>query len=243
MSTGNAVVDRAIEAHGGEARWRRVQTIATKWTFRGTMFKLRLRENELRGLSARVSTKTQTVEVSPFAKKERGHFTPQRVELQEGGVLQALDAPRATFRNPRTVVWWNDLEALYFSGYVLWNYLQLPFLLLWPGLTFETLGQTTHAGERWDKVGVTFPEDVATHSRRQTFFFGPDGLLKRHDYSVEIMSTLAHGARFIRATQTVNGLVLPSRIDIKFGLWGEAFMPFPSLGLVDFDDTTLEEER
>jgi len=50
MPTGNAVVDRAIEAHGGESTWRAVQTVATNWTFRGAMFKLRLRESQLKGM-------------------------------------------------------------------------------------------------------------------------------------------------------------------------------------------------
>jgi len=242
MPTGNAVVDRAIEAHGGESTWRAVQTIATNWTFHGAMFKLRLRESQLKGLSARISTKTQRVEVSPFASGDAtGIYTPARVELTRGnGTASSLDNPRSAFSNLRTLAWWTDLEMLYFAGYVLWNYAQLPFLLLWQGLRLEDAGTTVKDGETWNKVAVTFPRAVATHSPQQMFYFGPDGLLRRHDYYVEILNRFARGARYIHATQRVGGLVLPSRIEIKLGLTGEAFAPFPSLGFVDFDNTRVE---
>ncbi len=243
MPTGNAVVDRALEAHGGESRWLRFHALTTTWTFRGAMFKLRLRENELRQLGGRISTKEQRVEVTPFAGADAtGVFTPARVELRKAsGEVTGLDAPRATFSNLRTLAWWTDLEALYFSGYVLSNYAQLPFALLWPGLTFKDLGHTHKNGERWEKVGVTFPPEIATHSPEQIFYFGPDGLLRRHDYYVEIMSKLARGARYIPTTQVVEGVTLPSRIEIRLGLWGESYAPFPSLGFVDFDDTRVSE--
>lgn len=242
MPTGNAVVDRAIEAHGGESRWRQVRALRTTWSFRGLMFKLRLRENELRRLSARIFTSEQRVEVTPFAGHgATGTFLPNRVELKHpDGTLTALEAPRAAFKNPRTLLWWNDLEALYFSGYVLSNYAQLPFCLLWPGLVFEDLGTRQKHGETWHKVGVTFPPHIATHSPKQAFYFGPDGLLRRHDYFVEIMSSLARGARYIHHNQQVEGLTLASRIEMKLGLFGETYAPFPSLGFVDFEQTTLE---
>jgi hypothetical protein len=237
MPTGNIVVDRAIEAHGGETRWRQLTALKLTWTFRGTMFKMRLRENELRNLSARISTREQRVEITPFAGKEaKGVFTPGRVEL--GG--QSLDAPRTAFKNLRTVFWWKDLEALYFSGYVLWNYAQLPFVLLTPGIVFEDLGTTTRNGETWNKVGATFPEQIATHSPKQVFYFGPDGLVRRHDYYVEIMSKLARGARYVHTNQQVDGFTLPQRIEIKLGLAGESYAPFPALGHVDLDAAQVE---
>ncbi len=236
MPTGNAIVDRAIAAHGGEARWREVETITTRWTFRGAMFKLRLREGQLRNLNARIFAREQRVEVTPFAGKDAaGVFRPGRVELApRGGAATHRDNPRDAFANPRTLMWWTDIETLYFAGYVLWNYAQLPFVLLWPGLAFEDAGATTIGGETWTKVRVTFPPEVATHSPRQTFYFGADGLLRRHDYHVGIMGRLARGARYIHAVQKLDGLIMPSRIEIKLGLWGERFAPFPSLKVCRF---------
>jgi hypothetical protein len=78
-----------------------------------------------------------------------------------------------------------------------------------------------------------------THSPRQTFYFGPDGLLRRHDYCVGILGRLARGARYIHEYKDVDGLKIPSWIEIKLGAWGESCVPWPSLGYVDLDDVAL----
>jgi hypothetical protein len=88
-------------------------------------------------------------------------------------------------------------------------------------------------------VAVAFPKGFPTHSPRQTFYFGPDGLLRRHDYYVGILSRLARGARYIHEYKDVDGLKIPSRIEIKLGAWGESYVPWPSLGYVELDDVTL----
>jgi hypothetical protein len=54
------------------------------------------------------------------------------------------------------------------------------------------------------------------------------------------MSSLARGARYIHQNQQVEGLTLASRIEMKLGLFGESYAPVPSLGFVDFEQTTLE---
>jgi hypothetical protein len=33
---------------------------------------------------------------------------------------------------------------------------------------------------------VIFPEEVKSHARERILCFGPDGLLRRHDYAVDI---------------------------------------------------------
>jgi hypothetical protein len=241
MPTGLEVLDRAIAAHGGEARWKSLQRIDVVWTFRGMMFKMRLRENKLRSLSAHIDTRRPEVEVEPFMKEGTvGRFTPSSVTMEQDGTQPAtLEHPREAFNSKRTLFWWKDLEMLYFSGYVLWNYTQLPFLLLQPGIRIENAGTSQQGDEIWDKVSVTFPDNLPTHSPQQTFYFGPDGLLKRHDYHVAIMSKLARGARYIHSYHEVDGFKLPARIEIKLGKSGEKFARWPSLGFVDLDDYSL----
>ncbi len=241
MPTQNPVVDRAIEAHGGEARWRALTQLRTTWTFRGMMFKLRLREGCLRRLSATIHTREPRVEIAPFpGPGATASFTGSQVAIHAAaGTTTALEDPRASFRAMRSMFWWNDFEMLYFGGYVLWNYAQLPFLLLQPGLTITPAGTSMQNGETWDKVLVDFPPNFPTHSPRQTFYFGPDGLLRRHDYWVGILSPLARGARFIHSYHAVDGLKLPARIEMKLGTFGESYLPLISLGFVDFDAFTL----
>jgi len=207
------------------------------WTFRGTMFKLRFWESRLRRLRARISTREPRVEIEPFpAAGSSALLTSGTAEIGERKLLN----PRRSFDSLRSLLWWNQFEMLYFSGYVLWNYAQLPFLLLQPGLVLSDAGQTTSAtNEKWDKVQVDFPADFPTHSPRQTFYFGPDGTLRRHDYYVAIMSRFARGARFIHSYHQVDGFKLPARIEMRLGTWGEHYLPLLSLGFVDFDELSL----
>jgi len=225
LPTGYPIVDRAIAAHGGEDRYLRIGAMDLAWTFRGTMFKLRLREGQLRGLRAHIETDQPRVTITGYPGPDAtAVFTPSRVEIDRpGGQPSVLLDPRRAFRSPRTILWWTDLEMLYFAGYVLWNYAQLPFLLLQPGLEFRSAGTTSRGGESWDKVAVTFPEGFPTHSPRQTFY----------------LSRLARGARYIHGYTDVSGLKIPSRIEIKLGAWGESYVPWPSLGYVDLDDVTV----
>ena len=39
----------------------------------------------------------------------------------------------------------------------------------------------------WRPLRVSFPNGIASHSREQISYFGPDGSLRRHDYRVEVM--------------------------------------------------------
>jgi hypothetical protein len=43
---------------------------------------------------------------------------------------------------------------------------------------------------------VTFPDDIASYTREQTSYFGPDGLLRRHDYAVDVLGG-ATGGQYI----------------------------------------------
>jgi hypothetical protein len=42
-------------------------------------------------------------------------------------------------------------------------------------------------GETWRRLRVIFRDEVRSHTREQFFCFGPDGLLRRHDYTVDIL--------------------------------------------------------
>jgi hypothetical protein len=51
-------------------------------------------------------------------------------------------------------------------------------------------------GETWRRLKVTFPDDIASYTREQTSYFGPDGLLRRHDYAVDVLGG-ATGGQYI----------------------------------------------
>jgi hypothetical protein len=71
------------------------------------------------------------------------------------------------------------------------TYLTTPFLLAEPGFTVAEIAPVQEGEETWRCLRATFPDSIATHSREQDFYFGPDGLLWRHDYHVDVAGGFA----------------------------------------------------
>jgi hypothetical protein len=57
---------------------------------------------------------------------------------------------------------------------------------------------------------VRFPEDIHSHTREQRFYFGSDGLLRRHDYEVDVWADTP-AAHFLSDYVDVSGLKFPLR--------------------------------
>lgn len=56
---------------------------------------------------------------------------------------------------------------------------------------------------------VTFPSGVASHSTIQTFYFGAEGLLKRHDYDVAV-SCGTPAAHYVYRHEEFSGILVPT---------------------------------
>ncbi len=92
----------------------------------------------------------------------------------------------------------------------MWTYLNTPFLLARPGVESKEIEPWQEAGETWRRLRVRFPADIATHSTEQTLYFDQQGLLKRHDYDVEISSGLT-GAHYVYDPKEFSGIVFPTK--------------------------------
>jgi len=57
---------------------------------------------------------------------------------------------------------------------------------------------------------MTFAENIASHTREQVSYFGPDGLLRRHDYAVDVLGG-AKGAQYIGDYRDHGGILMPHR--------------------------------
>ena len=68
----------------------------------------------------------------------------------------------------------------------------------------EELPPWHEEGEIWRRLKVTFPDDIATHSTIQIFYFDSAGLLKRHDYDAEVLGGTP-AAHYVREYQTFSG--------------------------------------
>ena len=57
---------------------------------------------------------------------------------------------------------------------------------------------------------MIFPENIASHTREQISYFGPDELLRRHDYAVDVLGG-SMGAQYISDYWSVDGILMPFR--------------------------------
>ena len=205
------LIASSIEAHGGLVRWNQIKQISA--TFQPGGLALQLRGQEAfseRPTRITVDTGEQRTVFDPFlAPGQVGLFEPYRtaVETPGGAILQELANPRQSFAPD---VPWSAPQLAYFAGYALWTYLTLPFSLLWAGIRCKEIDSWTEDGEVWRAVKVAFPPSYVTHSAEQVLYFDRSGLIRRHDYSVDIAAGSA-AAHYLHDHQTFAGIVFPTR--------------------------------
>jgi hypothetical protein len=149
----------------------------------------------------------------PFgAVGRRSAFTPERVAIETDGgtVVEELKRPRDSFAGHTLETPWTTLQLAYFVGTAMWTYLTQPFTFAMPGFETSELEPWHENGERWRRLQVTWPSYLATHSTVQTLYFGEDGLIRRHDYDVEIMGGFT-AAHYISNYTQVAGIMVPGK--------------------------------
>ncbi|PDT21291.1 hypothetical protein [Rhizobium hidalgonense] len=210
------IQQQVMEAHGGLDRFRQFSFLTARLHQFGILWDLKGKPDTLAQADVRVNLRKEEVSHWPFhPTQNRSRFTPDEVSIEtpEGKVVERLAQPRASFAGFAMETHWSDPQLAYFSGYTMWTYLTSPFVLAQPGVVAEEIAPWSEQGETWRRVRVTFPADIATHSREQTFYVGPNGLIRRHDYEVEIQGNNA-AARYLLDPVTVEGIVLPSKFRV-----------------------------
>jgi hypothetical protein len=77
----------------------------------------------------------------------------------------------------------------------MWIYLTQPFLYSYPGFEVAEIEPWEEDGEILRRLKVKFPATIASHTHEQISYFGEDGLLRRHDYAVDVLRG-AEGANY-----------------------------------------------
>jgi hypothetical protein len=131
------------------------------------------------------------------------------VQTTDGRIVGSRTNPRPSYIGDDARSPWEPLKVGYFIGYALWNYLTTPFLLTFPGVQTHEIEPWEEDGQTWRRLHVTFPDTIATHTAEQVFYFGTDGMLRRHDYSVDVNggAPVAHHTGQYR---TFDGLAFPT---------------------------------
>ena len=208
----NSLAELAIDAHGGLDRWTQFETVSAHLVQGGGLWQVKGQVGMLDETNVTVGLRSEWASHSPFGVPgRRSRFAPGRVAIEtvDGTVLEELREPRKSFAGHTLETPWTDLHLAYFAGYAMWTYLNMPFRLAWPGVVFEELSPWKENGESWRRLEVHFPDSIATYSSKQTFYMDKLGLLKRHDYDVQIAGGM-RGAHYIDAYVEVSGIKFPT---------------------------------
>lgn len=179
----------------------------------GVLWGLKGQQGVLDEVLVAASLHEERVSHHPFgAPDQRSAFTPERVAIEtgDGTVVEALEQPRASFAGHSFETPWTTLQLAYFAGYAMWTYLTQPFTFAVPGFETSDVGHWQENGEDGRRLRVEWPSHLATHSTEQTLYIGEDGLIRRHDYDVEIMGGTS-AAHYISDYTEVAGIMVPAK--------------------------------
>jgi hypothetical protein len=207
----NDLLEGAVAAHGGLERWNQVNSITVDAAITGAVWHLKNQGDALKDIRFEVDTRRERLTVAFIGQDKRFVFEPQRVEIQRanGELVDARDDPEKAFDGHQFDTPWDDLHLAYFVGEALWTYLNTPFLYTWPGFTTEEIWPIEVDGETWRRLQVTFPEHIKTHTRQQVSCFGLDGLLRRHDFTIDVNGG-APAMLYATDYRDVDGIIIPT---------------------------------
>ena len=203
---------RVIEAHGGLENWNKHKALSVDLVVGGMLWGLKGQAGKLERTNVTVGLGEEWASHQPFGPdNRRTRFSPDRVAIEDahGKVIEELAAPRASFAGHALETPWTEPQLAYFAGYAMWTYLNLPFLALHEGVEVEELPIWRENREAWRPLRLTFSDTIATHSKVQTIYAGDDGLLRRHDYAVEIAAD-SPAAHYLGNYVTVDGIKFPT---------------------------------
>jgi hypothetical protein len=174
---------------------------------------------------------------------KRTVFEPNRitVETESGRLVDRRDDPRSAFRGHSRETPWDDLHVAYFNSYALWNYLTIPFVYTYPGFVTEELSPWQENGEEWRTLKVIVPNSIASHSPEQVVYFGPDGLLRRHAYTVDVTGG-ALGLNYAADYRNVEGIVVPTTRRVYASDANKQKIPEPVLVAIDIRNISFSAD-
>jgi hypothetical protein len=241
----DALLAEVLEAHGGLERWRAATEITATVRTGGLLLSTRAPRELYPEYSIRVEVGEQRVLLDIAGRPERGRFDRGRVTLEDGDgrVLEEREDPRSHFagrRGLRRNVRWDALDLTYFAGYAMWNYLTTPLLLTRAEVEVsEGKPWAAPGGERWRRLDARFDPSLHTHSERQVFWVGGDSVLRRHDYTADVVGGWARAAHHLRDNRESGGLVFPTTRRVVPRGPGNRALPGPALVWLDLTDLAV----
>ena len=236
----NDLLQKAMDAHGGLKRWNEISSVTVAASLTGAIWFVKSQGDYLKDVVMTVNTKKEWMTTDFPGQDKRFLFTPERLvmEKRDGTLIQARDNPEKAFEGQTRDTPWDDLQVAYFQGEALWTYLNTPFLYTQDGFQTEEIASIQVNGETWRRLKVTFPDHIKSHTREQISCFGPDGLIRRHDYTVDILGG-ATGLNYATDYKDVGGIIFPTKRRIYAYEGDYQLVPEPLLVKIDISEITL----
>jgi hypothetical protein len=207
----NELLNLAVKAHGGLDRWNQLKSINVQASITGGIWYVKSRPDVLKDVVIDAELHQEKVVMAFSGQDKTSTFQPELISVAKNGGLdvEKWEDPERTFEGHSLHTPWEDVHVVYFSGEALWTYLTTPFLYTYPGFNTEEIAPWQENGETWRRLKIIFPDNIASHTREQVSYFGPDGLIRRHDYTVDILGG-ATGANYATNYRDVNGIIIPT---------------------------------
>jgi hypothetical protein len=238
----NELLNLAVHAHGGLERWKKVKAIKVAASITGAIWFVKGKGDYLKNVVLTVDATKERLTVDFPGQDKRSIFEPKRVvnEKSDGTLIEARYDPEKSFAGQQRETPWDDIHVAYFVGEALWTYLNTPFLYTQEGFVTEEIAPIQSDGETWRRLKVTFPDTVKSHTREQISCFGPDGLLRRHDYTVDILGG-ATGLNYAFDYRNVDGIVVPAKRRVYAYEGDYQIVKEPLLVALDMNEIALRD--
>lgn len=209
----NNLLDTVIEAYGGLERWRQIEKLEAHISVGGGIFHLKGWPAVFADARVALDPHRQHIEFTPFRSPgESTLFAPGRVAIVDNGkTIEERLSPRQSFEGHGLQIPWDALHLAYFTGYAMWGYLTMPFLFKSAGFHSEEIGPWREGDETWNRLKVVFPVEIHAHCREQIFYFDSAGLLRRHDYRVDVIGSGSTSAHYTHDHKIFGGFMFPTK--------------------------------
>jgi hypothetical protein len=236
----NDLLESAVAAHGGLDQWNQLTAITVNASITGALWQVKGKADALKDVRVEANTKRQLLTMDFIGQEKQSVFEPSHVAIQrrDGAVIDARNEPERSFDGHQLETPWDDLHLAYFSGEALWTYLNMPFLYTRAGFITEEIAAIEVDGETWRRLKVTFPEHIKSHTREQIACFGPDGLLRRHDFTIDILGG-ATGMLYATDNRNVDGIIIPTTRRGYAWQGDHQLIPEPLLVGIDMGEVTI----
>ena len=182
-----ALLDDAIDACGGLARWNSLSRFTLHLSVGGTLFADAGHALEFKDVTAEGSTHTQSVRFTGITGGEKsGAFAPGAITIEtlDGQVLRTWSNPGLAVPTLGTHALADELHLVLFCGIQIWNYLTTPFLLAHPDVAIEELPPWQENNETWRRLRAQLPPNLINLSSEQVFYFDENALQRRTDHDL-----------------------------------------------------------